>query len=83
MSLLLSETIPGRDSRQKAEPVTLGDYTWKGFTAKSLDTPIAILWTGEEGSDQIQVMICLENGDKISLEDADVQAILASINVSK
>lgn len=65
------------------EPVTLGDYTWKGFTAKSLDTPIAILWTGEEGSDQIQVMICLENGDKISLEDADVQAILASINVSK
>ena len=49
----------------------------------SIDTPIAILWTGEEGSDQIQVMICLENGDKISLEDADVQAIIASINISK
>lgn len=65
------------------EPFTTGSYTWKGFTAKSLDTPIAILWTGEEGSDQIQVMICLENGDKISLEDADVQAILASINISK
>ena len=65
------------------EPVTIGDYTWSGFTGKSIDTPIAILWTGEEGSDQIQVMICLENGDKISLEDADVQAIIASINISK
>lgn len=65
------------------EPVTLGDYTWKGFTAKSLDTPIAILWTGEEGSDQLQLTICLENGSKISLEDADVQAIIASINISK
>ena len=63
------------------EPVTLGDYTWKGFTAKSLDTPIAILWTGEEGEGQIQLMICLENGDKISLDDADVQAIIASINI--
>lgn len=65
------------------EPVTIGDYTWSGFTGKSIDTPIAILWTGEEGSDQIQVMICLENGDKISLEDADVQAIIASISISK
>lgn len=65
------------------EPITLGDYTWKGFTAKSLDTPIAILWTGEEGSEQIQLMICLENEGKISLEDADVQAIIASINISK
>ena len=63
------------------EPITLGSYTWKGFTAKSLDTPIAILWTGEEGEGQIQLMICLENGDKISLDDADVQAIIASINI--
>lgn len=65
------------------EPVTIGDYTWKGFTGKSIGTPIAILWTGEEESDQIQVTICLENGDKISLEDADVQAIIASIKISK
>lgn len=65
------------------EPVTIGDYTWKGFTGKSIDTPIAVLWTGEEGSDQLQLTICLENGDKISLEDADVRAIIASINISK
>lgn len=63
------------------EPVTIGDYTWNGFTGKSIGTPIAVLWTGEEGSDQIQLTICLENGDKISLEDADVQAIIASITI--
>ena len=65
------------------EPVTIGDYTWNGFTGTSLDTPIAVLWTGEQGSGQILVTLCLENGDKISLEDADVQAIIASIQISK
>lgn len=65
------------------EPVTIGDYTWNGFTGKSIGTPIAVLWTGEEGEDQIQLTICLKNGDKISLEDADVQAIIASITPSK
>lgn len=71
------------DEGADLEPITLGDYTWKGFTAKSLDTPIAMLWTGEQGSGQILVTLCLENGDKISLEDADVQAIIASIQISK
>lgn len=65
------------------EPVTIGDYTWNGFTGTSFDTPIAVLWTGEQGSGQILVTLCLENGDKISLEDADVQAIIASIQISK
>ena len=65
------------------EPFTTGSYTWKGFTAKSLDTPIAILWTGEYGEGQIQLMICLENGEKISLDDVDVQAILTSISINK
>ena len=71
------------DEGADLEPITLGDYTWKGFTAKSLDTPIAMLWTGEYGEGQIQLMICLENGEKISLDDVDVQAIIASINISK
>ena len=65
------------------EPFTTGSYTWKGFTAKSLDTPIAMLWTGEYGEGQIQLMICLENGEKISLDDVDVQAILTSISINK
>ena len=77
---------PSKDNYDEGadlEPITLGDYTWKGFTAKSLDTPIAMLWTGEYGEGQIQLMICLENGEKISLDDVDVQAIIASINISK
>ena len=73
----------GADLGADLEPFTTGSYTWKGFTAKSLDTPIAMLWTGEYGEGQIQLMICLENGEKISLDDVDVQAILASINISK
>ena len=68
---------------QILSPLRSEDYTWKGFTAKSLDTPIAMLWTGEYGEGQIQLMICLENGEKISLDDVDVQAIIASINISK
>ncbi len=71
------------DESVDLEPVTIGNYTWNGFTGKSIGTPIAVLWTGEEGEDQIQLTICLENGDKISLEDADVQAIIASVTPSK
>lgn len=38
----------------------------------------------EDGDEQIRVSITLENGDeKISLEDADVQAILEGIKVKK
>lgn len=59
------------------------DYTWEGFTAKSLGYPIAILFT-EVGDEQIQVSITLENGDqKITLEDDDVLAILEGIKIKK
>ena len=59
------------------------DYTWEGFTAKSLGYPIAILFT-EVGDKQIQVSITLENGDqKITLEDDDVLAILEGIKIKK
>ena len=62
------------------EPMQLGGYTWKGFTCTSLDYPTAILYT--DGDVQIQVSITLENeNEKISLDDVDVQAIIASIQV--
>jgi len=66
-------------------PQKLGDYTWEGFTGLSKDItgeyvlPFAILWT-DAGSDKIQVTVWLELGDNtISLDDEDVQAIIASI----
>lgn len=60
-------------------PVKTGDYTWTGFTCTSMDYPATILWT-EKGGHQFQVIIWNgEDDGSISHEDADVQAILASI----
>ena len=54
------------------------------FCSKSVILyPIAVLFT-EDDDEQIQVAVTLENGDeKISLEDADVLAILEGIKVKK
>ena len=61
------------------EPVAIGSYTWNGFTATSGGVPMAMLWT-EDGEEQFQLTIWLENGnEKLSLDDAEVQAIIASI----
>ena len=58
------------------EDIKTSDHTWRGYTATSVGYPIAVLFT-EDGDEQIQVAVTLENGDeKISLEDADVLAIL-------
>ena len=70
------------DEPADIEPMELGGRTWKGFTAKSLDYPIATLWTGEEGGEHFQISIWLEMSEgKIALTDADVQAIISSITV--
>lgn len=73
---------PGKewyDDTADLEPMNLGNYTWNGFTGVSMEYPIAILWT-EDGDAQFQISIWLEMEDgKISLDDADVQAIIASI----
>ena len=67
------------DDAADLEPVTLGAYTWSGFTGKSMDMPIAVLWA-VDGDDEFQLTMWLETDEaKISLEDADVQAIIASI----
>lgn len=61
------------------EDITTGDYTWEVFTADSLSYPVAVLYT-EFDDKQIVVNITLENGgEKVSLEDADILALLAGI----
>lgn len=68
------------DEGKDIKDIETGEYTWKGFTAESLGYPIAVLYT-EFDDKEIVVNITLENGDsKISLEDADVLAILEGIN---
>ena len=69
------------DEVEDLEPMEIGGRTWNGFTAVSLDYPIATLWC-VEGDDQFQVLIWTEvEGKTISVDDADVQAIIASISV--
>ena len=71
------------DDAEDLDSFTTGDYTWEGFTGKSFDVPITILWT-EVGDIQYQINMCTETDDEtISLEDADVQAILASIEATE
>jgi len=67
------------------EPFTTGDLRWEGFTGKmqigysDKRSDIAALWTSV-GNDMFQVFVWLElDGVKITLNDADVKAILASI----
>lgn len=69
------------DDAKDIEPMQIGNYSWNGFTTDNSGYPTAILWT--EGDVLIQLMIILENNDKISLDDADVQAIIASITPTK
>ena len=67
---------------KEVEPFTAGEHEWFGFTCDSLGTDLAILWC-EEGNIQYQASIFLGSGDDtISHEDADVQAIWASVRPS-
>ena len=70
-------------------PLNLGGYSWNGYVfedcfggyGKPVVGKMAVLWT-EAGSTRYEAVIRLEfNGqkEKISLEDDDVQAILASV----
>lgn len=62
------------------EPMKLGGYTWNAFTGSSFDYPVAVLWT--DGDVQIQIAVMLEvEGNKISLDDMDVQAIIESVKI--
>lgn len=67
------------DDAQDITPFDLGNYSWTGYTATSLDLPYTIL-EGTDGVSVMQVSILTENsGNSIALEDADVQAIIMSI----
>lgn len=73
---------PGKDRFDDAEdigPTKIGNRIWKGITGLSWDTKQALIWT-EDGDDEFLIAILLEyDGKSISLQDADVQAIIASI----
>jgi len=66
------ETLPAME---------LGGRTWNGYKGFWLDEERALLWT-EDGVHQIRIEVVLESDGKISLSDADVRAIIASIELS-
>ncbi len=68
------------EDAKELEPFTTGDYTWEGFSATSAGMKLMVLTVREPY--QLEVTIFPELGDQtISLDDADVQAILSSITV--
>ncbi|MCL2727553.1 MAG: hypothetical protein FWD56_04130 [Bacteroidales bacterium] len=63
------------------KPFALGNYEWEGFTGVSYGNPVAIIWT-TNGVEMFQLNIFLKMYDKeIAYEDADVQAIIASVSI--
>lgn len=67
------------DEGKALEPITIGSRTWEGFDALTMGYPITVLWT-YEGDTSYQVTLYREQGEEsISVEDADVKQIIASL----
>lgn len=60
--------------------LTIGGCKWQGFTATSMEKPMAVVWTTEPNQIMVTCWLQADEGF-ISVDDADVQAILASITV--
>ena len=70
------------DNIDDMEPFTLGRYIWEGYTCTSFGYPYTMLETKHDGC-IFQVMVLMKIGEhEISLEDADVQNILKSIQTN-
>jgi len=69
---------------KEMQPIALGKHTWNGVTGISVrsggnNLPVIYIWTEVNGAN-IAITVWREMGDKkISLEDADVKALIASI----
>lgn len=67
------------DDPEDLSPMKIGERTWEGIAGLSWGNRQALIWT-EDGDDEFLIAILLEyDGKKITLQDADVQAIIASI----
>ena len=65
------------------EPITLGPYTWNGYTCTSLGYPYTMLDTERDGC-VLQIMILMKNGEhEITLADADVRLIIGSLTLAE
>ncbi len=68
------------DGVRDIEPFHAGSFLWQGYTCTSFGYPYTMLEAHRDGA-VFQVMILMENnGERISLSDADVISIIESIN---
>lgn len=80
---LLTPSKDWYDNAADLEPLAIGGYTWNGFTAESAGVPMAMLWTEDAKGNDIQVTVMLKTTDgEVTLEDADVRAIIESIQAN-
>ncbi len=79
---ILTSAKSAYDDTKDIDPVTIGDYTWKGFTGSFSDKPVTFLYTDEVGPFSLAVFTDVD-GKTISLEDADFQAIVNSLKVTQ
>lgn len=64
-------------------PIDFGGRTWQGFTAVDGAYKYGWLWTGTADGDEEFLVnyLCEYGGVTISIDDADVQAIISSIKI--
>ena len=80
---MMKPTKDWYSNTEDVEEFQAGTHKWSGFTAEEYGGKLAILWAEEEGGHQYQANVWLEvEGNKISLDDEDVLAILASVQPS-
>ncbi len=67
------------DNVEDMDDVTTGDHTWSAYSCESMGQKMYMLFE-DQGVIQFQAAVAYETSDgSISLDDADVQAILSSI----
>ena len=71
------------DNAEDIEPFSTGSHNWNGFKGESIGSKLYILYEEQENNVQYQVTVYYDmSGGKIDINDADVQAILASIETT-
>ena len=72
------------DDAEDIAGFTLGDYDWTGYTYTALGDAKTVMLETTKGDISITAYFLTEtDGEKLSVEDADIQAILASIQVAE
>ncbi len=82
MALTMEDTREAYTETEDVETFTTGDYEWTGFKSTGGISPTYILWTELPLSVQVTIEPGSDDKNAIGPNDAEVQAILASIEAN-